>query len=112
MCFTLVFLFVVFCAKAISKENPKKREKTIFQTSGQWKPVTDVRSDVSVVYGTSDRGDMTFEKRVQTWRDKGYITHFMTGSAWGEYKDYFTGEWDGKTHLDEGHPTWRHDLAW
>jgi len=112
MCFTLVFLFVVFCAKAISKENPKKREKTIFQTSGQWKPVTDVRSDVSVVYGTSDRGDMTFEKRVQTWRDKGYITHFMTGSAWGEYKDYFTGEWDGKTHLDEGQVTQHGDTIW
>ena len=29
----------------------------------------------------------------------------MTGIAWGEYQDYFTGKWDGKPHLDEGQVT-------
>lgn len=87
-------------------------EKTIFQTSGPWKPVTDIRADVAVVYGADDRKDMTFNQRVQSWRDKGYITHFMTGIAWGEYQDYFTGKWDGRWHLDEGQVTQKGDTLW
>src|SRR5659263_48126 len=112
VCLVAGFLFVAVCSTATSQEKPKKKEKTAFQTSGQWKPVTDVRADVSIVYGTSDRPGMTFEERVQTWRDKGYTTHFMTGSAWGGYQDYFTGKWDGKQHLDEGQVTLRGDTIW
>ena len=112
VCLIVGFLFIAGCATATSQEKPKKREKTAFQTSGQWKPVTDVRADVSIVYGTSDRPGMTFEERVQTWRDRGYTTHFMTGSAWGGYQDYFTGKWDGKRHLDEGQVTQRGDTIW
>ena len=89
-----------------------KLEKTVFQTSGPWKPVTDVRSDVSIVYGTSDRSDMTFEQRVNSWRDRGYTTHFMTGIAWGGYQDYFTGKWDGKMHFDEGQVEQNGDTIW
>ncbi|MDR0843611.1 MAG: hypothetical protein LBN71_00175 [Tannerella sp.] len=87
-------------------------EKTAFQTSGQWKPVTDVRADVAIVYGVNDRPGMTFEERVQSWRDRGYITHFMTGIAWGGYQDYFTGKWDGQQHLDEGQVTVAGDTIW
>ncbi|MFD2144719.1 hypothetical protein [Mucilaginibacter antarcticus] len=43
---------------------------------------------------------MTFEQRVQSWRDHGYQTAFMTGIAWGSYADFFTGKFDGKNHLD------------
>ena len=89
-----------------------RKEKTTFQTAGQWKPVTDVRSDVAIVYGAGDRKNLTFEQRVQSWRDKGYITHFMTGIAWGEYQDYFTGKWDGKMHLDEGQVQQNGDTIW
>ncbi len=89
-----------------------KNEKTAFQTSGPWKPVTDVRADIAIVYGANDYRDMTFEQRVQSWRDKGYRTHFMTGIAWGEYQDYFTGKWDGKQHLDEGQVTVDGDTIW
>jgi hypothetical protein len=99
------------------------REKTAFQTSQPWKPVTDVRSDVAVVYGTAlqdlkssgipdDKQQMTFEQRVQSWRDRGYITHFMTGIAWGDYQDYFTGKWDGKPHMDEGQVSMNGDTIW
>jgi hypothetical protein len=94
------------------------KEKTAFQTSGQWKPVTDVRADVAIVYGAGDRRAsnnrpaMTFEERVQTWRDRGYTTHFMTGIAWGGYQDYFTGQWDGETHWDEGQVTLKGDTIW
>src|SRR6218665_1335857 len=89
-----------------------KQEKTSFQTSGQWKPATDVRSDVSIVYGVNDRPNMTFEQRVQSWRDRGYKAHFMTGLAWGGYADYFTGKWDGINHLGEGQVTVKGDTIW
>lgn len=95
----------------------KKREKTTFQTSQHWKPATDVRADVAIVYGVggnpSDRlKAKSFEQRVQSWREHGYTTHFMTGIAWGEYQDYFTGKWDGKWHLDEGQVQANGDTIW
>jgi hypothetical protein len=97
------------------KSQTQSQEKTTFQTSNPWKPVTDVRADVAIVYSVKDhhgKGNMSFEQRVQSWRDKGYTTHFMTGIAWGEYQDYFTGEWDGKKHLDEGQVTQKGDTLW
>jgi len=96
----------------IIKGRENIKEKTVFQTSGPWKPVTDVRADVAIVYGANDRKNLTFEERVKTWQDKGYVTHFMTGIAWGEYQDYFTGKWDGKWHLDEGQKTRQGDTIW
>lgn len=93
-------------------EEKEKKEKTAFQTSGPWKPVTDIRADVAIVYGANDRKDMNFEQRVNTWRERGYTTHFMTGIAWGEYQDYFTGKWDGEWHLDEGQVTQNGDTIW
>ncbi|MGQ7867847.1 hypothetical protein [Sunxiuqinia sp. sy24] len=101
--------------KVTEKEVPERTEKTAFQTSNPWKPVTDVRADVAIVYSVRDHhrnNGMTFEERVQTWRDKGYVTHFMTGIAWGEYQDYFTGKWDGEPHLDEGQVTQHGDTIW
>ena len=76
--------------------------KTTFQTSSHWKPTIDVRSDAVMVYGTGNRPQMSFQERVESWRKHGYTTHFMTGIAWGGYRDYFTGKWDGKPHMDEG----------
>lgn len=84
----------------LAQPNPK--EKTAFQTGSAWRPEIDVRSDIAIVYGAGDRQNMTFEQRVQSWRDHGYQTHFMTGIAWGEYQDYFLGKWDGKNHQDIG----------
>ncbi|WP_165043252.1 hypothetical protein [Dysgonomonas sp. ZJ709] len=98
--------------KPEAKVDVTNLEKTAFQTAGPWKPVTDVRADVAIVYGAGDRKDMTFEQRVQSWRDRGYTTHFMTGIAWGEYQDYFTGKWDGKMHLDEGQVEQDGDTIW
>ena len=91
--------------------------KTTFQTSREWRPTIDVRADAVMVYGVggnpSDRSKrVPFEERVKSWRDRGYITHFMTGIAWGEYQDYFTGEWDGKWHLDEGQVQQNGDTIW
>ncbi len=91
--------------------------KTTFQTSREWRPTIDNRADAVMVYGVggnpSDRnGNRNFESRVKSWRDRGYTVHFMTGIAWGEYQDYFTGKWDGRSHLDEGQVTQRGDTIW
>lgn len=103
---------LALAAIAVAAPAQQKREKTTFQTSGKWKPVTDIRADVVMVYGTDDRPGLTFRQRVQSWRDRGYTTHFMTGIAWGGYQDYFTGKWDGKWHLDEGQKTMKGDTIW
>lgn len=116
----LLLIALLFQGCSISQQNGRKSteregEKTAFQTSNPWKPATDVRADVAIVYSVKDhhrQGSLTFEERVQTWRDRGYTTHFMSGIAWGEYQDYFTGEWDGQWHLDEGQVTQKGDTIW
>lgn len=92
--------------------NAESQEKTAFQTAHHWIPEIDVRSDIAIVYGVSERGKMSFEERVKSWRDRGYQTHFMTGIAWGQYDDYFLGKWDGKDHLGEGQQTVKGDTIW
>ncbi len=103
-------------------EHPKEdvktgSEKTVFQTSSPWMPEIDVRADVAIVYGVNGnpsdgKQKITFEDRVQSWRDRGYDTHFMTGIAWGAYQDYFLGKWDGKNHLGEGQVQKNGDTIW
>jgi hypothetical protein len=73
-------------------------EKTSFQVSEPWRAEYDVRSDIAMVYGM----DSTFSERVKGYRQHGYNVQFMTGIAWGNYQDYFTGKYDGKTHDEEG----------
>ncbi|HEY6901832.1 MAG TPA: hypothetical protein VI233_14350, partial [Puia sp.] len=85
------------------------QQKTTFQTSSPWIPQIDVRSDMAIVYGTNDRRGSTFEQRVQSWRDRGYTIAFMTGIAWGQYYDYFLGQWDGVNHLGVGQVTQKGD---
>lgn len=111
--FLLAALF--FCQPADAQR--EKSVKTTFQTSRGWKPTIDVRADAVMVYGVggnpSDKsGKQPFEERVASWRERGYTTHFMTGIAWGEYQDYFTGEWDGRMHLDEGQVEQDGDTIW
>lgn len=105
-----LFLFLTLLCVAGYAQNAK--EKTTFQTAAQWKPTTDIRSDIVMVYGANDHRNMTFPQRVRSWRDHGYTAHFMTGIAWGEYQDYFTGKWDGRWHLDEGQKTMNGDTIW
>lgn len=116
-----VYFFAVFFISALtlSGQSVQKTnsEKTAFQTSQPWRPTIDNRGDVAIVYGvggnpSAQKSDLQFEDRVNSWRNRGYTTHFMTGIAWGEYKDYFTGEWDGKKHLDEGQVQVHGDTIW
>lgn len=102
---------------AVAGTQPTERVKTTFQSSREWRPTIDNRADAVMVYGVggnpSDRSKrISFEERVASWRDRGYVTHFMTGIAWGEYQDYFTGKWDGKWHLDEGQVQRSGDTIW
>jgi hypothetical protein len=87
-------------------------QKTAFQTASPWIPQIDVRADEAIVYGTNDHKGMTFEQRVQSWRDHGYQIAFMTGIAWGAYFDYFLGQWDGKNHLGVGQVNQKGDTIW
>ena len=64
---------------------------------------------MAIVYGAGDHNGMTFEQRVQSWRDRGYTIAFMTGIAWGQYYDYFLGGWDGQNHLGVGQVTQKGD---
>ena len=84
--------------------------KTTFQTSVGWRPTLDNRADVAIIYGTISPESL--QECLQSWRERGYQTHYMTGIAWGAYQDYFTGEWDGRWHLDEGQVEANGDTIW
>lgn len=86
---------------ALAQEAPEA--KTIFQTAEPWKTETDIRADGVMVYGTVDKPGVSFEERMQSWKDRGYKVQFMTGVAWGDYSDYFLGWWDkSREHMKEG----------
>lgn len=113
----MIALLAGLCLLMPLSAQQEKKVKTTMQTSREWRPTIDVRTDAVMVYGVggnpSDKSKkIPFEERVQSWRDRGYTTHFMTGIAWGEYQDYFTGEWDGKMHLDEGQVQQNGDTIW
>lgn len=122
---SLFLLFIIFSFYSVaiaqstktSSRSTKKKEKTAFQTSSKWMPEIDIRADVAIIYGIngnpSDHNNNSgFEERVQSWQEQDYVTHFMTGIAWGSYQDYFLGKWDGKKHFDEGQVEIDGDTIW
>ena len=72
-------------------------ERTCFQTAAPWSGIANLRSDVAIAYGV----DPSLPGRIQTWRDRGYRIHVMTGVSWGNYQDYLYGRFDGANHEDE-----------
>lgn len=72
-------------------------ERTCFQTAGAYDDGVNLRSDVAIVYGI-DRG---LPDRIESWRNRGYRIHVMTGVSWGNYQDYLYGRFDGVNHEDE-----------
>jgi hypothetical protein len=89
----------------------KKEPKTVFQVADAWSPAYDVRADAAIVYGINDAGG-NFKERAKSWKDNGYTIQFMTGIAWGHYKDYFKGKYDGKQHFDEGQKMKNGEIIW
>ena len=77
-------------------DRPAAEERLIFQTARPWSPGINLNADAALVYGI----DASLPDRLASWRDRGYIPHVMTGAAWGEYADYYYGDWDGADHTD------------
>lgn len=77
-------------------DRPAGEERLSFQTARPWKPSLNLNADVAMVYGI----DETLPERLASWRDRGYRPHMMTGVTWGEYADYYYGDWDGIDHTD------------
>jgi hypothetical protein len=84
--------------KLVKRDSLNSYPKTIFQASRPWGATYDNRADAVMVYGYSN----SLKSRIKSWKKHGYITQFMTGMAWGNYQEYFKGDFDGKEHLDEG----------
>jgi hypothetical protein len=72
-------------------------ERTCFQTGQGYSDAGNLRSDVAIVYGV----DPGLPKRIESWRQRGYRIHVMTGVSWGHYQDYLYGRFDGVNHEDE-----------
>ena len=75
----------------------QQMERTCFQTGQPWSEKGNLRSDVAIAYGI----DSSLPQRIQSWRDRGYRIHVMTGVSWGKYQDYLYGRFDGVNHEDE-----------
>jgi hypothetical protein len=82
---------------AFPPDPQQQLERTCFQTGQAWSGNGNLRSDVAIVYGI----DAKLPDRIQTWRDRGYRIHVMTGVSWGSYQDYLYGRFDGVNHEDE-----------
>ena len=73
--YIICLIFPILLGDQLSAQTTNK-EKTAFQTSREWKPVTDTRADIAIVYGvggnpSDETKTMNFEDRVQSWRDRG-----------------------------------------
>ena len=99
----------LFCVVACAGPG-RDPAKTVFQSGQGWRPTIDNRADAAIVYGVGAPGSV--EKRIASWKERGYDTFFMTGIAWGDYQDYFSGGWDGATHMDEGQVRMAGDTIW
>ena len=71
--------------------------RLIFQTSRAWSPRINIDADTVMVYGV----DGTTAERIRSWKAHGYHVDLMTGGAWGRYRAYLGGSFDGKQHWNE-----------
>jgi hypothetical protein len=76
---------------------PRETELTGYQESQPFHEKIDLGCDFVMVYGFNE----TMPERIRQYRQRGYVVHLMTGSAWGQYQDYLYGKWDGRDHWDE-----------
>ncbi|GHU02786.1 hypothetical protein FACS1894147_05460 [Spirochaetia bacterium] len=75
----------------------RETELTGFQEAAPFHEKIDLGCDFVMVYGFNE----TMSDRIKQYKERGYVVHLMTGSAWGEYQDYLFGKWDGREHWDE-----------
>lgn len=75
----------------------REEEITGYQSFSPYCSEIDLQCDFVMVYGL----DANMEERVKGFREQGYRVHLMTGVAWGNYKYYLDGGFDGRSHWDE-----------
>ncbi len=75
----------------------RTEERTGFQNGLYLNDIIDNQCDFVMVY----RYNETTRERIEKYREKGYVIHFMCGISWGAYQDYLKGEYDGRNHWDE-----------
>ncbi|MDR3148177.1 MAG: hypothetical protein LBU00_07375 [Treponema sp.] len=75
----------------------RTQELTGYQEAAPFHEKIDLGCDFVMVYGFNE----TMPERIRQYRERGYVVHLMTGSAWGQYQDYLYGKWDGRNHWDE-----------
>ncbi len=99
--FVVLFLVsdIVFAQKTVPCLMTDHTElRTIYQQNGRYGATFDLKTDGVMVYGISD----TDIKNYPEWSKKsGSILQVMTGVAWGDYKDYLDGHFDGVDHHDD-----------
>ena len=85
VCVLSIFLCVnLYAAEDVRLVTDRSLELTGFQDPRAYTPEYDLRNDFVMVYGVNDK----LPGIIQTWVDKGYVPHLMTGMAWGEYQDF------------------------
>jgi hypothetical protein len=76
---------------------PQHEERLSFQAQEPWNPRVNLNADVAMAYDI----DKTLPARLNSWKERGYIPQVMSGITWGEYAEYYYGDFDGKNHMDE-----------
>ena len=81
---TTVSAFSIHAQEKIRLVTERKLELTGFQDPRPYTPAYDLRNDFVMVYGTQENRVTT----IQSWVDRDYVPHLMTGIAWGNYQDF------------------------
>lgn len=99
LCFLQLSLLMLAHADEVAPfplDPRQDEERTCFQTSKFYSPLGNLRSDVALVYHIGK----DLPQRLDSWRNRGYKVHVMTGVAWGDYQDFLYGKYDGVNHED------------
>ena len=75
----------------------REEECTGYQNSNILMDEYDTQCDFVMVYGVND----STAQRIAQYKERGYVVHLMQGIAWGDYRDYLYGKYDGENHWDE-----------
>lgn len=81
---TALFTLLVQAQEKIPLVTDRGLELTGFQDPRGYTPAYDLRNDFVMVYGIHE----SRVPAIQSWVEKGYVPHLMTGIAWGDYQDF------------------------
>ena len=94
---TLAAAVVATAALADPTTRPREEERLSFQAIEPYRDSINLNADVAMVYDL----DVTLPERIRGYIEAGYIPHVMSGVTWGEYAEYYYGDFDGVNHMDE-----------